>query len=54
MVVGILYWFIWRVLLPKVFGYHLVPRKEQLADGTFVTLVRNYFTYIVHDLKFQE
>lgn len=34
------YWAMWRVLLPKVFGYELVPRKETLKDGTVVTLVR--------------
>lgn len=38
MVVGIVYWFVWRVLLPKGFGYVLVPRKEQLSDGTYVTM----------------
>ncbi|KAF9239125.1 amino acid transporter [Melanogaster broomeanus] len=38
MVVGVLYWAGWRVLLPKVFGYELVPRKEILEDGTVVTL----------------
>ena len=27
-------------MLPKVFGYELVPRKETLDDGTVVTLVR--------------
>ncbi|KAI9570764.1 hypothetical protein HD554DRAFT_2017859, partial [Boletus coccyginus] len=29
----------WRILLPKVFRYELVPRKETLKDGTVVTLV---------------
>ncbi|KAH7908037.1 amino acid transporter [Hygrophoropsis aurantiaca] len=38
MIVGILYWAAWRILLPKVFGYELVPRKERLEDGTVVTL----------------
>lgn len=27
-------------MLPKVFGYELVPHKETLEDGTVVTLVR--------------
>ena len=40
MFVGAAYWAGWRVLLPKVFGYELVPRKETLEDGTVVTLVR--------------
>ncbi|KAF8462471.1 amino acid/polyamine transporter I [Gautieria morchelliformis] len=35
---GVAYWFVWRVVLPKVFGYALVPRKEKLADGTVVTV----------------
>lgn len=39
MVFGVLYWAAWRVLLPRVFGYELVPRKEKLDDGTVVTLV---------------
>jgi len=38
MILGVLYWAIWRVILPRVFGYTLVPRKEQLDDGTFVTV----------------
>lgn len=40
MFVGVGYWAGWRILLPKVFGYELVPRKETLEDGTVVTLVR--------------
>ena len=39
MLVGVAYWAGWRILLPKVFGYELVPRKEKLEDGTVVTLV---------------
>lgn len=39
MVTGVLYWAGWRILLPKVFGYELVPRKETLDDGTVITLV---------------
>ncbi|KAG1845215.1 amino acid permease-domain-containing protein [Suillus tomentosus] len=38
MFVGVLYWAAWRIMLPKVFGYELVPRKERLDDGTFVTI----------------
>lgn len=37
---GVAYWAVWRILLPKVFRYELVPRKETLKDGTVVTLVR--------------
>ena len=40
MLVGVLYWAGWQILLPKVFGYKLVPRKETLEDGTVITLVR--------------
>ncbi|KAG1746244.1 amino acid/polyamine transporter I [Suillus occidentalis] len=36
--VGVLYWAAWRILLPKVFGYKLLPRKEMLDDGTVVTV----------------
>jgi hypothetical protein len=39
MLTGVLYWAAWRVLLPKMFGYELVSRKERLDDGTVVTLV---------------
>ncbi|KAJ7069425.1 amino acid transporter [Mycena amicta] len=42
MVLGVLYWAIWRVLLPKVLGYKLEPRKVQLEDGTYVTLVGRF------------
>jgi len=42
MLVGVGYWAWWRILLPKVFRYELVPRKEKLEDGTVVTLVRSW------------
>ncbi|KAG2105845.1 amino acid transporter [Suillus discolor] len=38
---GGLYWAVWRIVLPKVFGYSLVPRKETLDDGTVVTVFSN-------------
>lgn len=41
MFAGVLYWAAWRILLPKVFGYELVPRKERLDDGTVVTVFSN-------------
>lgn len=41
MVFGVFYWAVWRVVLPKVFKYDLVPTKETLDDGTVVTVVRN-------------
>ncbi|KAG1847733.1 hypothetical protein F4604DRAFT_1537281, partial [Suillus subluteus] len=39
MFAGVLYWSAWQIILPKVFGYELVPRKERLDDGTVVTVV---------------
>ena len=38
-VFGVLYWTIWQLVLPYVFKFRLVPRKEVLEDGTVVTLV---------------
>jgi len=38
MMFGVLYWAIWKVVLPYVFKFRLVPRKEVLEDGTVVTL----------------
>jgi L-type amino acid transporter 9 len=38
-VFGVLYWAVWRLVLPYVFKFRLVPRKEVLEDGTVVTLV---------------
>ena len=45
MTFGVLYWAFWRVILPKTFKYKLVPTKENLSDGTVVTVVRNLFTF---------
>ncbi|KAG1862348.1 amino acid transporter [Suillus tomentosus] len=41
MLAGVLYWAVWRIVLPKVFGYKLVPRKEKLDDGTIVAVFSN-------------
>ncbi|KAI0078614.1 high affinity methionine permease [Panus rudis PR-1116 ss-1] len=41
MATGVLWWAGWRILLPKVFGYELVPRKEVLEDGTVITVFSN-------------
>ncbi|KAJ7080551.1 amino acid transporter, partial [Mycena epipterygia] len=38
MIFGVLYWAMWRVILPRVFGYVLAPRKVKLDDGTIVTV----------------
>ncbi|KII87999.1 hypothetical protein PLICRDRAFT_30477 [Plicaturopsis crispa FD-325 SS-3] len=37
MLFGAFYWAVWRVGLPKISGYQLVPRKEKLEDGTVYT-----------------
>jgi len=37
-VFGVLYWAVWRLVLPYVFKFRLVPRKEVLEDGTVITL----------------
>ncbi|OIW23525.1 high affinity methionine permease [Coniochaeta ligniaria NRRL 30616] len=34
LVSGVVYWFVWRKVLPKVGKYELVERKERLDDGT--------------------
>ena len=36
---GVLYWAIWRIVLPRVLKYELYPTKETLKDGTVVTVV---------------
>ena len=36
---GVLYWAVWQLVLPYVFKFRLVPRKEILEDGTVITLV---------------
>jgi hypothetical protein len=43
MVLGVIYWAVWRVVLPKIFGYELVPKKVVLDDGTVVNVVRSLF-----------
>lgn len=37
---AILYWALWRVVVPKVLNYELVPAKQTLDDGTNLTTVR--------------
>lgn len=40
---GVLYWYIWTVVIPRKGGYKLEEEKEILADGTSVIkLVRAY------------
>jgi solute carrier family 7 (L-type amino acid transporter), member 9/15 len=42
MALGVLYWAVWRIVLPHILGFRFVPRKEVLEDGTVVTLVSRY------------
>jgi hypothetical protein len=44
---GVLYWAIWKLVLPYVFNFRLVPQKEVLKDGTVVTLVSRPSLYRV-------
>ncbi|KII96168.1 hypothetical protein PLICRDRAFT_240172 [Plicaturopsis crispa FD-325 SS-3] len=38
---GVFYWAVWRVILPKLFAYKLVPSKGKLVDGTvYTTFIR--------------
>ena len=45
MAFGVIYWAVWRVVLPKIFGYELVPNKVVLDDGTVVNVVRRSLFY---------
>ena len=47
MVLGVIYWTVWRVVLPKIFGYELVPNKVILDDGTIVNVVRSLFIILL-------
>lgn len=38
MFLGVVYWAVWRIMLPYIFGYTLVPGKDTLSDGTVVTV----------------
>jgi L-type amino acid transporter 9 len=45
LMLGVLYWAIWKLVLPYVFKFRLVPSKEVLRDGTVVTLVSRSILY---------
>ncbi|KAI0278429.1 amino acid permease-domain-containing protein [Russula aff. rugulosa BPL654] len=47
MMFGVLYWAIWKLVLPYVFKFRLVPRKEVLKDGTVVTLTHRQLRLLV-------
>ncbi|KIJ93551.1 hypothetical protein K443DRAFT_135026 [Laccaria amethystina LaAM-08-1] len=38
MFLGVVYWAVWRIVLPSILGYKLVPEKDTLDDGTVVTV----------------
>jgi hypothetical protein len=42
---GGFYWAVWKLVLPYVFKFRLVPRKEVLQDGTVVILVSRLYDY---------
>ena len=37
MIGGVVYWYIWTVLIPRLRGYHLEEDTDILEDGTSVT-----------------
>ncbi|TFY64040.1 hypothetical protein EVG20_g6076 [Dentipellis fragilis] len=41
---SVVYWALWRIVFPKLFGYTLEMRKDILADGTVVTLFEHIKT----------
>lgn len=41
---GILYWYIWTVLLPRWGGYKLEEEDEVLDDGTKITKLSRSYT----------
>ena len=50
MILGVIYWAVWRVILPKIFGYELVPNKVVLDDGTVVNVVRSLYHHSFLDV----
>ena len=34
---GVIYWYLWTVLIPRLRGYHLEEEADVLRDGTSVT-----------------
>ncbi|KAJ5088895.1 hypothetical protein N7456_012511 [Penicillium angulare] len=41
LILGVVYWAVWRKVLPWIGGYRLVPTHEQLADGTTVVIYKS-------------
>ena len=53
MLFGVLYWWVWQLVLPYIFKFRLVPTKEILKDGTVVMVVsqlRFIFSVEWHEL----
>lgn len=40
LLLGVVYWAIWRKVLPAIGKYRLVPEHEVLSDGTTVVCYR--------------
>ncbi len=36
MILGVVYWAVWRVVWPRLRGFEWVERKDSLRDGTVV------------------
>ena len=45
MILGVIFWAVWRVVLPKIFIYELVPKKVVLEEGTVVVVVSSFLFY---------
>ena len=45
MILGVIFWAVWRVVLPKIFRYELVPKKVVLKEGTVVVVVNSFLFY---------
>ena len=37
LVCGVIYWYLWTVLIPHLRGYHLEEEADVLPDGTSIT-----------------
>lgn len=40
---GVLYWIVRFVLLPRLYGYHIEEKDDQLQDGTAITRLVNVY-----------
>lgn len=45
LVLGIVYWAVWRKILPLIGRYHLTPEHQTLADGTTVVVYKQVKTH---------